>query len=197
MAEKLLTDAAPASGTPGAPRLAWPVAVDADQAQERVRARLGRAGASAALQARLYLHPMLAVELAWHRRRREGAAHALVDLVGGRAFVVEPWTEVPFVPVEELAELDGCSARDIRDGAARFGPPVARVTVDEAVGTARRLLTSVLLRRRRLGSGSSFELRRDPLVVGKPNWWVTGSVSGRPVEVVVDAVSGRHYAFRG
>lgn len=197
MAEQLLTDAAAASDPPGAPQLAWPAAVDADQALDRVTSRLGRTGASAALQARLVLHPMLAVEFAWHRRRREGAAHALVDLVGGRAFVVEPWTEVPFVSVEEMEELARRTPRDGRDGAALLGPPDVRVTVDEAVGTARRLLAGVLLRRRRLGSGSSFELRRDPLVVGKPNWWVTGSASGRRVEVVVDAVSGRHYAFRG
>lgn len=190
MAEPLL-DATPADRPPAAPRLAWPVAVDADQALRTVTSRLGpgaAGGADVDLSARMVLHPMLAVEFVWHRRRREGAAHALVDLVGGRAFVVEPWTEVPFVPVGEMAELEET---------AELEPPAPQVPVEEAVRTARQLLAGVLLRRRRLGSASAFELRREPLCVGKPNWWVSGTAAGRRVEVIVDAVSGRHYAFQG
>ena len=37
---------------------------------------------------------------------------------------------------------------------------------------------------------------REPLLFGKPNWWLTGTKDGRPVEIILDGLTGRHYALK-
>ncbi|GAB3045052.1 hypothetical protein [Sediminivirga luteola] len=73
--------------------------------------------------------------------------------------------------------------------------PEPRLGVAEAEASARRLIDSVLIRRRRWAERTEPRLMDGPLVFGKPNWWVTGTRRGRRVEVIVDALTGRHYAF--
>jgi hypothetical protein len=109
-------------------------------------------------------------------------AHVVVDLVGGRAFLSDPWDESCFRPADECGEADGLRG------------PAPVVAEDEAVRAGRAVLAGVLLRRRRLDTVGRAELHEPPLLFGKPNWWVTGQRRERKVEVIVDALSGRHYA---
>ncbi|GAB3193988.1 hypothetical protein [Nesterenkonia suensis] len=172
------------------PQVVWPTTIGRDVAIRRVVAKIpGAGGSDSDLSAELHLHPMLAVEFL-RRRPRLGSvgelrAHALVDLVGGRAYVAEPWTEIDFLPREQ-----------VRPGEPPPPIPPARIGRTEAVETARRMIGGVMLRRRRLDTGAPLELAQEPLCFAKPNWWVTGTCAGREVEVVVDAITGRHYAFR-
>lgn len=177
--------APPTAEPPLVPDCAWPVQIGREQAVQTVAGRLPPPGA-ADLQAELHLHPLLAVEFVGSTRpgarRPPLTGHALVDLIGGRAYVAEPWTEVEFLALDQLS--------------AASPAPAAQIGREEAVRAARRVLGNVLLRRRRWGIGGGLTLGRDPVCVAKPNWWITGAAGGRAVEVLVDAVSGRHYAFR-
>lgn len=181
--------------TPAAPPvLAWPTAVTAEQAVAKVARRLRGPGG---LTARLYHHPFLGLTFlggSTAPRWRGGAASApvlapvVVDLVSGRAFLSDPWEEDSFTTCREALEAAG------DDGSAPVRGPRPRVSPSEAVEAARALLAGVLVRRRRLGGLGPVALSGTPVSFGKPNWWVTGELHGRPVEVVVDALSGRHYA---
>lgn len=150
-------------------------------------------------------------------------AHVAVDLVGGRAFLTAPWTGGDFVTRAEAQvpgrEDDAGGAQDRAapgsqaeatsgpDSGIAPGPlsaekapagiadPEPRLGVAEAEASARRLIDSVLIRRRRWAERAEPRLMDSPLVFGKPNWWVTGTRRGRKVEVIVDALTGRHYAF--
>lgn len=202
-----------------APSVAWPVRVTQDRAVAWLRRRVpGATG----VRAQLYHHPMLAT--AYEVRRRDGSAsaHALVDLVGGRAYATEPWEHVAFVPIAEAeaglaagaasavgrepagtsgaAEPDGASGESRTEAtgtsAAAISAP-ARVLDDErGERAARDLVRSVLLRGRRLGPPGRLHPLREPLLFGKPNWWLTGTKDGRPVEIILDGLTGRHYALK-
>lgn len=191
---------APAGPAPGAgaepvqlpPLLVWPATVSAEQARARVARRLPE---PVDLDARLYHHPFLGLVFEcrttpppWRRlaaRRPEPVpmlAHVVVDLVGGRAYLSDPWDETCFVTAEQAAEPTGL----------RGPQPV--VDEETAVRAGRAVLAGVLLRRRRLDTVGRAELLEPPLRFGKPNWWVTGRRGDRRVEVIVDALTGRHYA---
>lgn len=169
------------------PEVVWPLRITEDQARVWAARRLPRLREACF---ELYYHPMAGVQFAW-RRRRGGAirAHALVDLVGGRAYASEPWDGISFVPLR----TEDADAMTHSSSACGTQP---RLTCDEAESAARKLIDSVLLRRRRLDSSGTLQRVGEVLCFGKPNWWVTGQVEGRDVEVVVDGLTGNHYAFR-
>lgn len=171
-----------------APAVAWPRRITEEQARAWATRRLPRMR-----QARfeLYHHPMAGVQFAW-RRRLGGTilAHALVDLVGGRAYLSEPWDDITFLPLR----AEGPEPLSTTSSVHGPGP---RLTGEEAESAARTLIDSVLLRRRRLDSSGTLHRVGDVLCFGKPNWWVTGRFEGRDVEVVIDGLTGSHYVFRG
>lgn len=142
------------------------------------------------LNAELVHHPMLGVEfrMSGNSRRRRPIeprallAHAVVDLVGGRAYVTEPWNRQDFFPRPDSAASD-------RD-------PQPRLARDTAIDAARELMLGVLFRRRRLGSDLDLHVNGEPLLFGKPNWWITAGADEKPVEVLVDAMTGKHFVFR-
>lgn len=110
-----------------------------------------------------------------------GSLHVIVDQVGGRAFLTDPWeSEVG------LSEHSATAHSTIRD-------PRPRITDEAAAEAARQLVGAVLQRRHRLGLPGPIELRDGPVLLAKPNWWVTGSRRARRVEIIVDAMTGRHY----
>lgn len=178
---------ASAAAGAAAPAVAWPALIDEARALAWLRKRLpGIADA----QARLYHHPMLAASYEVRRRSGSATAHALVDLVGGRAYAAEPWEHIRFVPLA------------VADTTGEAGAPGALTdpvrVLDDARGerAARDLVRSILLRGRRLSAPGRLHLLRDPLVFGKPNWWLTGTRGGKPVEIILDGLTGRHYALK-
>ncbi|SMY11393.1 hypothetical protein [Brevibacterium jeotgali] len=173
--------ASAAAGAP-APSVAWPVRVTHDRAIAWLRRRVPGA---AAVRAQLYHHPMLATSYEVRKRDGSASAHALVDLVGGRAYATEPWEHVAFVP---LAEAEAACAAAISD-------PVRVLDDERGERAARDLVRSVLLRGRRLGPPGQLHPLREPLLFGKPNWWLTATKDGRPVEIILDGLTGRHYAL--
>lgn len=180
-----------------APVLAWPSAVPAEAAVSTVARRLGP---GADLTARLYHHPfagmMFLCEMApGPFRQRASAAPVLaavvVDLVSGRAFLSDPWNDEDFITRDTASEeaLSGSSGADPHP----VRGPAPRLTEQEAVEAGRALLPGLLARRRRIDPFRPARLTGPPVHFGKPNWWVTGRDGERALEVVVDALSGRHY----
>lgn len=162
------------------PDVVWPAAVTQEQALGLVSRRLPQAHD---VDARKYHHPMLGVVLQWQRRMRKPMlAHVLVDLVGGHAYAADPWDEVYFLPWHQR-EDDGLS------------PTPAVISQNDALQNAQRLVNNVLLRRRKLEPAGALIGCDDPLYFGKPNWWVTGTHQGRQLEIIVDALTGKHYTF--
>lgn len=190
------TSRMPATATP--PDLVWPTAVSAEAAVRTVARRLPP---GAELTARLYHHPFLGVMFLldaqerrcwWRARTRPVLAAVVVDMVSCRASLTDPWDP------EDLSSRAAAvaSAGSGHAGAATTpGPrdPAPRHTEAEAVEAARALLPGLLARRRRFDALGPAELTGPPVAFGKPNWWVIGRASGRDVQVVVDALSGRHY----
>ncbi|HLS33839.1 MAG TPA: hypothetical protein VK039_09640, partial [Brevibacterium sp.] len=150
--------------------------------------------------AQLYHHPMLATSYEVRRRDGSASAHALVDLVGGRAYATEPWEHIAFVPIAEAGagEAPAAGGADDRTGASGGAISAPRRVLSDEQGerAARNLVRSVLLRGRRLGSPGRLHPLREPLLFGKPNWWLTGTTEGRPVEIILDGLTGRHYALK-
>lgn len=168
-----------------APSVAWPARVPHDRAVAWLRRRV--TGVAEA-RAQLYHHPMLATSYEVRKRDGSASAHALVDLVGGRAYATEPWEHVAFVSIAE--------AEETAEAPGKISAP-ARVLDDErGERAARDLVRSVLLRGRRLGPPGRLHPLREPLLFGKPNWWLTGTKDGRPVEIIMDGLTGRHYALK-
>lgn len=169
-----------------APTVAWPALIDEARALAWLRKRLsGVEGA----RARLYHHPMLAASYEVRRRTGSASAHALVDLVGGRAYAAEPWHHIRFVPMNSAASATGSP-----DGA--LTDPVRVLDDVRGERAARDLVRSILLRDRRLGAPGRLHPLGEPLVFGKPNWWLTGTRRGKPVEIILDGLTGRHYALK-
>lgn len=189
--------AAEARAGGSAPAVAWPVRVTHERAVAWLRRRVpGVADASA----QLYHHPMLATSYEVRRRDGSASAHALVDLVGGRAYATEPWEHIAFVPIAEAGagEAPAAGGADDRTGASGGAISAPRRVLGDEQGerAARNLVRSVLLRGRRLGSPGRLHPLREPLLFGKPNWWLTGTTEGRPVEIILDGLTGRHYALK-
>ncbi|RIK14452.1 MAG: hypothetical protein DCC50_11175 [Acidobacteria bacterium] len=179
--------------------LVWPVAVPAEAAVRTVARRLPP---GTELTARLYHHPFLGMMFLldtekhrsrWRPRARPVLAAVLVDLVSGRAFLTDPWNAEDLTTrAEALAAASSGHVDAVTSPAPRA--PAPRLTEEDAVAAGRALLPGLLARRRRLDALGAAELTGPPTRFGKPNWWVTGQAGGRMVEVVVDALSGRHYA---
>lgn len=164
-----------------APEVAWPAQMSQEHVLAWMRRRLPEAKQ---VRTDLYHHPMLGVAFRWRRPFAQPMlAHALVDLVGGRAFAADPWDDVSFRPIA-----------DVRSSST-VKPPKRLISDGEARESARRLINGVLLRRRRLDFAGRLEEIGEPLLFGKPNWWVQATHEGRDVEVVIDGLSGNHYVF--
>lgn len=164
-----------------APEVAWPAQITREHVMKWVRRRLPGAEQ---VRADLYHHPMLGVVFQWHRPFAQPLmAHALVDLVGGRAYAAEHWDDVEFLRIGEVSVSDAVM------------PPARRVSDAEATATARRLVNGVLLRRRRLDFAGRLAENRDPLFFGKPNWWIQATDAKRKVEIIIDGLNGNHYVF--
>jgi hypothetical protein len=195
-----VTTAAPRPPATASRDLVWPAVVTAEEAVRKVARRLPE---QIPLAAHLYHHPFVALAFVcrpsarrWLRRaeRAPMLGHVVVDLVAGRAFLSDPWDESSFI-TRDAALAAGLPDAD--RGAPSVHGPAPRISEADAVEAGRALLTGVLVRRRRLDSVGGVELHASPVPVGKPNWWVTGRGEKRHVEVVVDALNGRHYACSG
>lgn len=179
------------------PDLVWPVAVPSEVAVRTVARRL-HPGVD--LTARLYHHPFLGMMFlcgAPVRRFRSRAAAGqvlaavVVDLVGGRPYLSDPWNDEDFTTRAAALGVGGPTATAL--GAVPVRGPAPRLGEAEAVAAGRSLLPDVLARRRRLDPVGPTELAAPPVYFGKPNWWVAGRDGDRSIEVVVDALNGRHY----
>ncbi|WP_154402213.1 hypothetical protein [Ornithinimicrobium cavernae] len=179
------------------PELVWPAVVAPEDAIRTVARRL-HPGVD--LAARLYHHPFLGMMFLCGApvrrfRSRTGAGQVLaavvVDLVGGRAYLSDPWNDEDFTTRAAALGVAGPAATT--RGAAPVRGPAPRLREAEAVAAGRSLLPGVLARRRRLDPVGPAELAAPLIYFGKPNWWVTGRDGDRSIEVVVDALSGRHY----
>ena len=165
----------------GAPMVAWPVQISQSYVLDWVRRRLPGAQQ---VRTDLYHHPMMGVAFRWRRPLAQPMlAHALVDLVGGRAFAADHWEDIVFQPMEDVPFSTSITS------------PKRLISDDDARDSARRLINGVLLRRRRLDVAGRLEEIEDPLVFGKPNWWVQATHGDKDVEVVIDGLSGNHYVF--
>lgn len=163
------------------PSLAWPVSIGEEKVMNWVRRRLPGAEN---VRTDLYHHPMLGVAFEWRRPLAQPMlAHALVDLVGGRAYAAEHWDNVDFEPIDHV------------DVSSTVKPPARMVSDAQAKDSAWRLVDGVLLRRRRLDFVGRIEPHQEPVLFGKPNWWVTGTYNNRKVEVIIDGLNGNHYVF--
>ena len=168
-------------GQSAAPEVAWPERISQEDALKWVRRRLPGARQ---VNAGLYHHPMLGVAFQWRRPFAESMlAHAIVDLVGGRAYAAEPWDDVAFVSIGEV------------DISLDLRPPERVIADDAARFAARRLVNSVLLRRRKLDFAGRLVEHAAPVLFGKPNWWVRGVYENRNFEIVIDGLNGNHYVF--
>ena len=175
---------------PVRPVVALPAAVSAEEARVKVARRLPKA---TELDATLYHHPFLGLVFECtsnrvripFRKNTEPAvpevAYLIVDMVGGSAYLGDPWDEGSFVPIPQA------------ESAVVLGPE-ARIEEAVAIRSARAVLAGVMARRRRIDTINRADLLVPPLRFGKPNWWVTGRRGERNVEVIVDAITGRHYA---
>ncbi|WP_198392368.1 hypothetical protein [Brevibacterium yomogidense] len=190
-----------------APTLAWPTRIDETRALAWLRKR--QSGIEDA-RAQLYHHPMLAAAYEVRKRDESATAHAIVDLVGGRAYGAEPWDHITFVPIAEAkATARATNGATHAGGAGASGTvgsesPAAGTVTDpvrvlddaRAERAARDLVRSFLLRGRRLGAPGKLHPLREPFLFGKPNWWLTGTREDKPVEIILDGLTGRHYALR-
>ena len=169
------------AGLGESPRVAWPAAISEQHVLKWVRRRIPGAEQ---IRVDLYHHPMLGVAFQWRRpMARPLLAHALVDLVGGRAYAAEHWDNVNFVPIEQV------------EVSATIKPPARVISDAKASESAWHLVDGVLLRRRRLDFAGRIESHREPLFFGKPNWWVQRLYRGRKIEIIIDGLNGNHYVF--
>ena len=172
---------APGAAGGAAPTLAWPAQISQEFVLGWVKRRLPGAEQ---VRTELYHHPMMGVAFRWRRPLAQPMlAHALVDLVGGRAFAADHWEDVGFRPIDDVPT------------SSTVKPPKRLISDDDGRDSARRLINGVLLRRRRLDLAGRLEEIGEPLIFGKPNWWVQATHGGKAVEVVIDGLSGNHYVF--
>lgn len=176
-----------------APTLAWPTRIDETRALTWLRKRLP--GIEDA-RAQLYHHPMLAVAYEVRKRDESATAHAIVDLVGGRAYGADPWEHITFVPIAEAKAAARGAGGAEPSAAGSVTDPVRALDDERAERAARDLVRSFLLRGRRLGAPGKLHPLQEPFLFGKPNWWLTGTREGKPVEIILDGLTGRHYALR-
>lgn len=163
------------------PQIAWPAQITEQHVMKWVNRRLPGA---TQVGTDLYHHPMLGVAFQWRRPLAQPMlAHALVDLVGGRAYAAEQWDDVDFVPIDQVTV-----SRELTS-------PVQVVPTEDAEATARRLVDGLLLRRRRLDFAGHLRQYGKPILFGKPNWWVQGVYQNRKLEVIIDGLNGNHYVF--
>lgn len=176
------------------PEFAWPVKFSAEEAQTVVNRRLK---VRADLDATLYHHPFLGLVFQsrsprgslvrstnnWRQAPEVIQAHVLVDLVGGRAYLSDAWDSRELVAIRPAEDITG-----LRD-------PEPLLDEATAVCAARAVLAGVVLRRRKLSSIADLELLEPPIRLGKPNWWVTDRDVSKSTEVIVDGITGKHYAF--
>ena len=165
---------------PTEPDVSWPVQVSQQDVMKWIHRRLPEAEQ---VRAALYHHPMLGIAFRWSRPLAKPLlAHALVDLVGGRAYAAEHWDDVEFVPIDQV------------EVGSDMVSPKRKISDAQAAEAARRLVNGVLLRRRRLDFAGRLE-NLSSTYFGKPNWWVQGTYEGRKIEIIVDALNGNHYVF--
>ncbi|MHA6800095.1 hypothetical protein [Bounagaea algeriensis] len=161
---------------------ALPVRVPAQEAVDLCARRAPRAQVA---DAELHYHPFVAVAFdvirtrrGLFRRRASGTSpsrrvHALVDAVGGRTYLTEPWPE--------LERHDG------------FPGPSGDITTVEAVRRATAAVSTQLLRGRRLLDPGVLQQAGVIDRVWKPNWVVPLVHRGRQLRVLVDGMNGSYY----
>ena len=176
------------------PEFAWPVKFSDHEARALVNRRLKE---HTELMATLYHHPFLGLVFQGQNRPPSVflrarkfrmpselvRAHVLVDLVGGRAYLSDAWEPDEFVAIRHLDET------------STITDPEPQVSDAAAMRAARALLAGVALRRRQIHPIADLELVKPPIRLGKPNWWVTNRDPNGSTEVIVDGITGRHYAF--
>ena len=154
-------------------------------AQEAVDLCVRRAPRAQVADAELHYHPFVAVAFdvtrsrrSLLRRRATGTApprrvHALVDAVGGRTYLTEPWPEL--------------ERHDVIHG------PGGDIATGEAVRRATAAVSTQILRSRRLLDPGGLQRVRVIDRVWKPNWVVPLVHRGRQLRVLVDGMNGSYY----
>jgi len=163
----------------------WKLNVDRAAASAWVRRKLPKARD---IKMSLYHHPMMGCEFGWEiRRSKFSKITILVDLVSGRAFAAAPWDENSFEPpaTQLLAENDH----------AQLSDQAALVTLEKARTAARSVAQVIVMRKQRFAVTGNLRASAPEIFFLKPNWWITGSHRGRPLELVLDGVTGKHYVF--
>lgn len=163
----------------------WKLNLHRTAVSDWVRRKLPRARE---VKMSLYYHPMMGFEFGWNvRRGKFNKITILVDLVSGRAFAAAPWDDNSFEPpaAEIMAENEHPLLIERQ----------AAVTPEKARAAARSVAQVIVMRKQRFAVTGNMRSTAQDLYFLKPNWWITGSHRGRPLELILDGVTGKHYVF--
>lgn len=163
----------------------WKLNVDRAAAYDWVRRKLPKAHD---IKMSLYHHPMMGCEFGWKiRRGKFSKITILVDLVSGRAFAAAPWDENSFEPPD--TQLIAVNDH------AQLSDRTALVALEKARAAARSVAQVIVMRKQRFAVTDNMRPSAPDVFFLKPNWWITGSHRGRPLELILDGVTGKHYVF--
>ena len=163
----------------------WKLNLDREAASDWVRRKLPKARE---LQMSLYYHPMMGFEFGWDvRRGKFNKISILVDLVSGRAFAAAPWDDSSF----ELPATEVLAGNDH----PLLSERKAEVSAEQARAAAKSVAQVIVMRKQRFAASGNMRSTAQDVYFLKPNWWITGSHRGRPLELILDGVTGKHYVF--
>lgn len=163
----------------------WKLNMDRTAVHDWVQRKLPKARE---LQISLYYHPMMGFEFGWDiRRGKFSKITILVDLVSGRAFAAAPWDDNSFESpaVELMAQNEHYLLSERK----------AVVSSEKAKAAAKAVAQVIVMRKQRFAVQGNIRSTAPDLHFLKPNWWITGSHRGRPLELILDGVTGKHYVF--
>jgi len=106
--------------------------------------------------------------------------HTLVDRFTGRPYLSDPWPGL-------TNRVDSMGLNEPTD------PEWNAVSLNQARHNATRLIRTSLVRRLKLAHGHSLHEKQCLETVWKPNWVITASYRRRPLQVLVDALTGGYY----
>lgn len=113
-------------------------------------------------------------------RRHDDRVHTLVDRLTGSAFITAPWPQLE--PV------------DLRTAESQVSDPSWNtISFEEARRRSTRIVRTATIRRAPLVSRMDIEEVEYHELLWKPNWLLDGTLGGRQLRILVDALGGGYY----